>query len=90
VYAYIDDIIIASKNIEEYLKYVETVLDILDKVYIYILVEKSFVAYPSVRLLSYIVNGEGVAKTNDRIAIFKKLKFLNTLETLEQYLSIAG
>ncbi|AEO64501.1 uncharacterized protein THITE_2037037, partial [Thermothielavioides terrestris NRRL 8126] len=90
VYAYIDDIIIANKNIEEHLKYIETVLDILDKAYIYISVEKSFVAYPSIRLLSYIVNSKGVAKTDDRIAIFKKLKFLDTLETLEQYLSIAG
>ncbi|AEO69169.1 uncharacterized protein THITE_2054697, partial [Thermothielavioides terrestris NRRL 8126] len=83
VYAYIDDIIIANKNIEEYLKYIKTVFDILDKVYIYILVEKSFVAYLSIRLLSYIVNSEGVAKIDDRIAIFKKLKFSNTLKTLE-------
>ncbi|AEO67859.1 uncharacterized protein THITE_2050611, partial [Thermothielavioides terrestris NRRL 8126] len=83
VYAYIDDIIIASKNIEEHLKYVEIVLDIFDKVYVYISVEKSFVAYLSVRLLGYMVNGEGVAKIDDRIAIFKKLKFLDTLETLE-------
>ncbi|AEO63670.1 uncharacterized protein THITE_2037473, partial [Thermothielavioides terrestris NRRL 8126] len=83
VYTYIDNIIIASKNIEEYLKYVKTVLDIFDKVYIYISVEKSFIAYPSMRLLSYIVNGKGVAKTDDRIAIFKKLKFPNTFETLE-------
>ncbi|AEO67110.1 uncharacterized protein THITE_2048977, partial [Thermothielavioides terrestris NRRL 8126] len=87
---YIDDIIIVSKSIEEYLKYIETVLDIFDKVYVYISVEKSFVAYPSIRLLSYIVNGEGVAKMDDRITIFKKLKFPNTLKTLEQYLSIAG
>ncbi|AEO71270.1 uncharacterized protein THITE_2059344, partial [Thermothielavioides terrestris NRRL 8126] len=83
VYVYINDIIIASKSIEEHLKYVEMVLNILDKVYIYISVEKSFVAYPSMRLLGYIVNGEGVAKIDDKIAIFKKLKFPNTLETLE-------
>ncbi|AEO66091.1 uncharacterized protein THITE_2047669, partial [Thermothielavioides terrestris NRRL 8126] len=83
VYIYINDIIIASKNIKEYLKYIETVFDILDKVYIYISVEKSFVAYPSVRLLSYIVNSEGVAKIDDKIAIFKKLKFLDILKTLE-------
>ncbi|AEO62807.1 uncharacterized protein THITE_2042428, partial [Thermothielavioides terrestris NRRL 8126] len=83
VYAYINDIIIASKDIEEYLKYIKTVFDILDKVYIYISIEKSFVAYLSIRLLSYIVNGEGVAKTDNRITIFKKLKFSNTLEALE-------
>ncbi|AEO65694.1 uncharacterized protein THITE_2043440, partial [Thermothielavioides terrestris NRRL 8126] len=83
VYAYIDDIIIVNKNIEEYLKYIKTVFDILDKVYVYISIEKSFIAYLSIRLFSYIVNGEGVAKTDNRIAIFKKLKFPNTLETLE-------
>ncbi|AEO67521.1 uncharacterized protein THITE_2051073, partial [Thermothielavioides terrestris NRRL 8126] len=89
IYAYIDDIIIVNKNIEEYLKYIKIVLDILDKVYVYISIEKSFVAYLLVRLLSYIVNGKGVAKIDDRIAIFKKLKFPDTLKTLEQYFSIA-
>ncbi|AEO66029.1 uncharacterized protein THITE_2049134, partial [Thermothielavioides terrestris NRRL 8126] len=89
VYAYIDNIIIANKNIEEYLKYIEIVLNIFDKVYIYISIEKSFIAYLSIRLLSYIVNSEGVAKIDDRIAIFKKFKFPNTFKTLEQYLSIA-
>ncbi|AEO63953.1 uncharacterized protein THITE_2039201, partial [Thermothielavioides terrestris NRRL 8126] len=83
VYIYIDDIIIASKNIEEYLKYIKIVLDILNKVYVYILVEKSFIAYLLVKLFSYIVNGERVAKMDDRIAIFKKLKFPNILKTLE-------
>ncbi|AEO69132.1 uncharacterized protein THITE_2054329, partial [Thermothielavioides terrestris NRRL 8126] len=89
IYTYIDNIIIASKNIEEYLKYIKTVLNILNKVYVYILVEKSFIAYPSMRLLSYIVNSKGVAKIDNRIAIFKKLKFPNTLKTLEQYFGIA-
>ncbi|AEO63879.1 uncharacterized protein THITE_2043084, partial [Thermothielavioides terrestris NRRL 8126] len=89
IYTYIDDIIITSKNIEVYLKYIKTVLNIFNKVYIYISIEKSFIAYLLVRLLSYIVNSEGVAKTDNRIAIFKKLKFPNTFKTLEQYLSIA-
>ncbi|AEO62759.1 uncharacterized protein THITE_2037479, partial [Thermothielavioides terrestris NRRL 8126] len=83
VYAYIDNIIIASRNIEEYLKYIEIVLNIFNKVYVYISVEKSFIAYPLIRLLSYIVNSEGVAKIDDRITIFKKLKFPNILKTLE-------
>ncbi|AEO69958.1 uncharacterized protein THITE_2057218, partial [Thermothielavioides terrestris NRRL 8126] len=83
IYVYINNIIIANKNIEEHFKYIKTVLDIFDKVYIYISIEKSFIAYPLVRLLSYIVNGEGVAKTDDRIAIFKKFKFPDTFETLE-------
>jgi hypothetical protein len=36
-----------------------------------------------------MVNGKGVAKTDDRIATFKKIKFPTTLNTLEQYLGIA-
>ncbi|AEO66028.1 uncharacterized protein THITE_2045588, partial [Thermothielavioides terrestris NRRL 8126] len=89
VYTYIDDIIIASKKIEEYLKYIKTVLNIFNKIYIYISIKKSFVAYPLVRLLSYIVNSEGVAKIDNRLTIFKKLKFFDIFKTLEQYLSIA-
>jgi hypothetical protein len=67
----------------EYLKYFATILDILDKVYVYILVLKSFAGYLVVRLLSYMVNGKGVIKTDDRIATFKKIKFPTTLDTLE-------
>ncbi|AEO65289.1 uncharacterized protein THITE_2047525, partial [Thermothielavioides terrestris NRRL 8126] len=89
VYIYINDIIIASKNIEEYLKYIKIVLNIFNKVYIYISIEKSFIAYSLIRFLSYIVNSKRVAKIDDRIAIFKKLKFPNIFKTLEQYLSIA-
>ncbi|AEO67090.1 uncharacterized protein THITE_2049396, partial [Thermothielavioides terrestris NRRL 8126] len=83
IYTYINDIIIVNKNIEEHLKYIKTVLDIFDKVYIYISIEKSFIAYLLVKLLSYIVNSKGVAKTDDRITIFKKLKFPNIFKTLE-------
>ncbi|AEO70772.1 uncharacterized protein THITE_2057917, partial [Thermothielavioides terrestris NRRL 8126] len=83
IYIYIDNIIIVSKNIEEYLRYIEIFLNILNKVYIYILVEKSFITYLLVRLLSYIVNSEEVAKIDDKITIFKKLKFSNTFNTLE-------
>ncbi|KAK4031752.1 hypothetical protein C8A01DRAFT_51274 [Parachaetomium inaequale] len=83
VRAYIDDIIIFSKTPEKYLRYIAIVLEILDKVYIYISVLKSFAGYPIVRLLSYIVNGKRVVKTNNRITIFKKIKFLATLDILE-------
>ncbi|AEO63337.1 uncharacterized protein THITE_2039123, partial [Thermothielavioides terrestris NRRL 8126] len=89
IYAYIDDIIITNKDIEEHLKYIKTVLNILDKVYVYISIEKSFIVYLLVKLLGYIVNSTGVAKIDNRIVIFKNLKFFNTLEALEQYLGIA-
>ncbi|AEO55087.1 hypothetical protein MYCTH_2054232, partial [Thermothelomyces thermophilus ATCC 42464] len=90
VKVYINDIIIFSKIEEEYLKYLYTIYEILNKAYIYISVAKSFIGYLAVRLLRYIVNGKGITKTDDRIATFKKLKFLDTLDNLEHYLRIAG
>ncbi|AEO59062.1 hypothetical protein MYCTH_2064786, partial [Thermothelomyces thermophilus ATCC 42464] len=90
VRAYINNIIIFSKTEEEYLEYLRTIHEILDKAYIYISATKSFVRYLAIRLLRYIVNGEGITKTDNRIAIFKELKFLDTLNSLEHYLRIAG
>ena len=90
VKAYIDDIVVFSSSPKEHLKYLKIVLEIIDKARLYISTPKSFAGYPVVRLLGYIVNGEGTAKTDDWIAAFKKLKFPNTLDDLEHYLGIAG
>ena len=65
-------------------------MNILDKARIYISAAKSFVVYPTIRLLGYIVDGKGIAKTDDRIEAFKKLTFPRTLEALETYLGMAG
>ena len=90
VRVYIDDIVVFSLSFEEYLKYLKIVLEIIDKARLYISVPKSFAGYLAVRLLGYIVNREGTAKTDNRIAAFKKLKFPNTLDDLEYYLGMAG
>lgn len=90
VRAYIDDIIIFSKTAEEHLQHVATVFDLLDKNRVHISPLKSFVAYPSVRLLGYNVDGKGVSKTDDRINAFKRLEFPRTLDQLETYLGMAG
>jgi hypothetical protein len=90
VKAYINDITIFSKTAEEYLEHLAIVLDTLDRARVYILVPKSFAGYLVVRLLGYIVNGEGIIKTDDRIAAFKKLKFPANLSDLERYLSMVG
>ena len=89
VRAYIDDIVVFSSSPKEHLKHLKIVLEIIDKARLHISTPKSFAGYPTVRLLGYIVNGEGTAKTDDRIAAFKKLKFPNTLDNLEYYLGIA-
>ena len=90
VRAYIDDIVIFSETKEEHLQHLQSVMDVLDKARVHISAPKSFAAYPAVRLLGYVVDSEGVAKTDDRIAAFKKIKFPETLDDLEHYLGMAG
>ncbi|KHE83108.1 hypothetical protein GE21DRAFT_1179383, partial [Neurospora crassa] len=67
VRVYIDNIIIFSKTAEEYFKYLRIVLSIINKYRIYITINKSFVKYPSVKLLNYIIDREGVNRTNNYI-----------------------
>ncbi|AEO54383.1 hypothetical protein MYCTH_2028710, partial [Thermothelomyces thermophilus ATCC 42464] len=85
---YIDNIIIFSKIEEEYLEHLYTIYKILNKAYIYISTTKSFIRYLAIRLLRYIINSKGIIKTDDYITTFKKLKFLDTLDSLEHYLGI--
>ncbi|AEO58554.1 hypothetical protein MYCTH_2063115, partial [Thermothelomyces thermophilus ATCC 42464] len=87
---YINNIIIFGKIKEEYPKYLYIIYRILNKAYIHISTIKFFIRYLAIRLLRYIVNGKGIIKTDDHIAAFKKLKFLDTLDSLEHYLRIAG
>ncbi|AEO53726.1 hypothetical protein MYCTH_2050101, partial [Thermothelomyces thermophilus ATCC 42464] len=89
VRVYINDIIIFSKIEEEYLEYLYTVYEISNKAYIYISIAKSFIGYLAIRLLRYVINSKGITKTDNRITAFKKLKFLNTLDSLEHYLRMA-
>lgn len=90
VRAHIDDIIIFSDTMEEHIKHLEQVLEILTNARVHINAQKSFSAYPAVQLLGYVVDGNGVQKTDDRISGFQKIKFPDTLENLEIYLGMAG
>lgn len=90
VRVYIDDIVIFSDNHADHEEHLRIVMDILDKARIHISAAKSFAAYPAIRLLGHVVDGKGIAKTDDRIEAFKKLAFPRTLEALETYLGMAG
>ena len=55
-----------------------------------VLNEKSFFVYPAVRLLGYVVNGDGILRTEDRINVFKKITFPYSLFNLNIYLDITN
>ena len=90
VYTYIDDILVFSDNIEEYLKYLRIVLNILNKARVYISPSKSFAAFLLIQLLGFNIDRIIVIRITNYIKAFRKLSFLNTLGSLEIYLSIVG
>ncbi|KHE81398.1 hypothetical protein GE21DRAFT_1215972, partial [Neurospora crassa] len=49
--------------------------------------KKSFITYPNIKLLGFKVNILELSTINERMAAFRNLKFLNTLKSLERYIS---
>ncbi|KAL0472657.1 hypothetical protein QR685DRAFT_439022, partial [Neurospora intermedia] len=70
VRTYINNIIIFNNTQEEYLVYLTIIIDLLNKYYIYISTNKSSIKYPSILLLSSIIDREGYKRTEDYIKAF--------------------
>ena len=70
---YIDDIIVFSDNTENYLKYLELILKFFVEINFNIVAKKLFITYPSICLLSYRVDGLGMATITDYIAAIRNI-----------------
>ena len=90
VRVYINDIVIFSNTPEKYIRHLKIVLKIIDENRLNISAAKSFVGYLYVRLLRLIVNGTGRSRTDDRIAVFKKIQFPDIFDFLSIYFGMAG
>lgn len=88
--AYIDDVVIFSKNQQEHLDHLKAVFETFQKFNISIKPSKTFLAYPSVRLLGQKVNSLGLVTDEDKLRAISKLKFPTTLRQLEHYLGLTG
>ena len=86
--AYIDDIIIFLKTLEEYLEYLEKVFTLFRQKRISLVPTKSFIGYPLVRLLGQRVNTLGLTTAEDKIKIILEKTFPKFLRDLEIYLGI--
>lgn len=87
---FIDDILISSRTKEDHLKHLEIFLRIATAKRLHVSPEKSFIAFPSIRLLGYIVDGKGITKTDDRLDAFAKLAVPSNLSELETFIGMAG
>ena len=88
--AYVDDIVIFSSSEEEHFQHLRQIFAALDEVNITLSPRKSFLNYPSVRLLGQKVDALGLATSEEKLAAITNLAFPKTLSALEKYLGLTG
>ena len=88
--AYIDDIIIFSKMLEEHLKHLNDVFQLLAGLNIVLAPTKTFLEFPSTTLLGQKVDCFGMAAATEKIQAISQLAFPITLQDLEHYLGLTG
>ncbi len=88
--AYVDDMIIFSRTLEEHLKHLATVFQLFRNKRVSLSPTKSYLGYPSVVLLGQRVDSLGMSTSAEKIAAITSLRFPYTLRDLEFFLGLTG
>lgn len=88
--AYVDDVVIFSKTLEEHLNHLRQIFRLFVDFGISISPKKFFLGYSFVQLLKQKVDSLGLWTAEDKLQIIFKLTFPETLSKLETYLEMIG
>ena len=88
--AYIDDIVVYSRTLEEHLRHLTTIFSLFDKLRIRLKASKSYLGYPNVVLLGQRVDAFGLTTVAEKLKAITQLAFPRTLRDLETYLGMTG
>ena len=86
--AYVDDIVVASRTLEEHLWHLDQVFKTLTQAGICIKPTKAFIGYPSIELLGEHVDSMGLTTSEEKIRAISMLTFPDSLRKLETYLGL--
>ena len=86
--AYIDDVVIFSKTLNEHLSNLRSIFDLLKRNNIFINSVKTFLKYSFVNLLSQHVNSLDLSTNKKKIKTISNFVFSKTLSDLETYLKL--
>ena len=88
--AYIDDVVIFSKSLDEHVAHLRKIFQLFKDFNIAINPKKTYLGYPSVTLLGQKVNSFGLTTSDEKLRAISQLKFPDTLAQLETYLGFTG
>src|SRR6266498_4040357 len=87
---YVDDIVIFSKIFEKYVKYLNTILGLFDRLSVTLKNIKTFLDYLFIILLEQRVNGFKILISKKYIVVIRNLAFPRILKKLKIYLNFTG
>ena len=90
VRAYMDDIIIYGKTLQEHLQQLHDIFAVFQRLRIHLKPTKTYLGYPNIQLLGQYVDGLGLTTVQDKTKAITKLEFSWTLQELEVYLGLTG
>lgn len=88
--AYIDDVVVFSKILEEHKAHLHTVLSIFKRARICMNPTKSYIGFPSVRLLGQVVSAFGMTTAPEKTEAIAAWTFPKNLAKLESWLGATG
>lgn len=88
--AYVDDIVVFSRSLQEHVEHLQSVFRTLNAYNISQKPSKAFIGYPSVQLLGQHVDGLGMTTAKDKLAAITVVEFPKTLKVLDKYLAMTG
>lgn len=87
-YNYIDDILVASKNLEEHMEHLRLLFQQLLDVGLVIKLEKCVFAKSEISFLGHLVSSNGITPTPDRVQAINDFKLPPDVKTLRRFLGM--
>lgn len=89
-FAYLDDIVVASKSMEEHLEHLQQVFARLAEANLQVNPEKCHFGKESIRYLGHVIDKEGIHTDPDKVAAIRDIPAPTTVKKVRQFLGAAS